>query len=94
MNNDLYKIFENSYFNQKYYLKEFKGSGAFGAVFLVDEVVGGVKIQEVAIKAIRKDKMPSEIIAKELITAIRLKHPNLINFITSEEGQLTHSAFN
>jgi serine/threonine protein kinase len=93
MNNDLYKIFENSYFNQKYYLKEFKGSGAFGAVFLADEVVGGTKIQEVAIKAIRKDKMPSDIIAKELVTAIRLKHPNLINCITSEEGRLKHSVF-
>jgi serine/threonine protein kinase len=94
MDNDLYKIFEKSYFNQKYYLKEFKGAGAFGAVFLADEVVGGTKIQEVAIKAIRKDKMSSETIAKELITAIKLKHPNLINCITSEEGQLTHSAFN
>ena len=93
MDNDLYKIFEGTYFNNKYYLKEFKGAGAFGAVFLADEVVGGTKIQEVAIKAIRKDKMPSDIIAKELVTAIRLKHPNLINCITSEEGRLKHSVF-
>jgi tetratricopeptide (TPR) repeat protein len=93
MDNDLYKIFEKTYFNHKYYLKEFKGAGAFGAVFLADEVVGGTKIQEVAIKAIRKDKMPSDIIAKELVTAIRLKHPNLINCITSEEGRLKHSVF-
>ncbi|MBD2179355.1 protein kinase [Pseudanabaena sp. FACHB-1998] len=94
MDNELYKIFEKTYFNHKYYLKEFKGAGAFGAVFLADEVVGGTKIQEVAIKAIRKDKMPSDIIAKELVTAIRLKHPNLINCITSEEGRLKHLAFN
>jgi tetratricopeptide (TPR) repeat protein len=93
MDNELYKIFEKTYFNHKYYLKEFKGAGAFGAVFLADEVVGGTKIQEVAIKAIRKDKMPSDIIAKELVTAIRLKHPNLINCITSEEGRLKHSVF-
>ena len=93
MDNELYKIFEKTYFNNKYYLKEFKGAGAFGAVFLADEVVGGTKIQEVAIKAIRKDKMPSDIIAKELVTAIRLKHPNLINCITSEEGRLKHSVF-
>lgn len=93
MDNELYKIFEKTYFNHKYYLKKFKGAGAFGAVFLADEVVGGTKIQEVAIKAIRKDKMPSDIIAKELVTAIRLKHPNLINCITSEEGRLKHSVF-
>ncbi|WP_434685455.1 protein kinase domain-containing protein [Pseudanabaena minima] len=93
MDNELYKIFEKTYFNHKYYLKEFKGAGAFGAVFLAGEVVGGTKIQEVAIKAIRKDKMPSDIIAKELVTAIRLKHPNLINCITSEEGRLKHSVF-
>ncbi len=93
MDNELYKIFEKTYFNNKYYLKEFQGAGAFGAVFLADEVVGGTKIQEVAIKAIRKDKMPSDIIAKELVTAIRLKHPNLINCITSEEGRLKHSVF-
>ena len=93
MDNELYKIFEKTYFNHKYYLKEFKGAGAFGAVFLADEVVGGTKIQEVAIKAIRKDKMPSDIIAKELVTAIRLKHSNLINCITSEEGRLKHSVF-
>ena len=66
MDNELYKIFEKTYFNHKYYLKEFKGAGAFGAVFLADEVVGGTKIQEVAIKAIRKDKMPSDIIARGL----------------------------
>jgi formylglycine-generating enzyme required for sulfatase activity len=90
MENDLYKIFENSKFNHKYFLKTFKGAGAFGAVFLADELVGDTKIQEVAIKAIRKDKMSSDNIAKELITAIRLKDPNLINCITSEEGRLKH----
>lgn len=93
MENDLYKIFENSAFNHKYFLKTFKGAGAFGAVFLADELVGDTKIQEVAIKAIRKDKMSSDNIAKELITAIRLKHPNLINCITSEQGQLKHLMF-
>jgi eukaryotic-like serine/threonine-protein kinase len=93
MDNDLYKIFDNTKFNHKYYLKTFKGAGAFGAVFLADEFAGDTKIQEVAIKAIRKDKMSSENIAKELITAIQLKHPHLINCITSEEGRLQHSVF-
>jgi len=93
MENDLYRIFENSKFNHKYYLRTFKGAGNFGAVFLADELVGDTKIQEVAIKAIRKDKMASENIANELTTAIQLNHPHLINCITSEEGQLQHSTF-
>ena len=93
MENDLYKIFENSKFNYKYFLKAFKGAGAFGAVFLADELVGDTKIQEVAIKAIRKDKTSTANIAKELVTAIRLKDPNLINCITSEEGRLKHLMF-
>jgi serine/threonine protein kinase len=90
---DLYKIFENSAFNHKYFLKTFKGAGGFGAVFLADQLDGDTKIQEVAIKAIRKDKMSSENIKKELGTAIRLKDPNLIDCITSEEGRLKHLMF-
>jgi serine/threonine protein kinase len=85
---NLYKVFENTYFNHKYFLKTFKGAGTYGAVFLADELVGGTKIQEVAIKVIRKDLSPSQDIVQELKIAITHKNPNLVDCITSEIGEL------
>jgi formylglycine-generating enzyme required for sulfatase activity len=94
MSNDRnYKNFENTEFNRKYFLRNFKGSGAYGAVFLAQELAGRFKIRDVAIKAIRKDLSKSQDIVKELKIAINLEHPNLVNCITYEQGRLCNKNY-
>jgi len=94
MEGELYKIFEGTQFNPKYYLKTFLGAGAYGAVFLADEVLGDTVIQTVALKAIRTDLMGGNKILQELQTAIRLRHSHLLHCITAETGKLQQLSFN
>lgn len=91
---ELYKLFEGTQFNEKYFLKTFLGAGAYGAVFLADEVLGDAVIQTVALKAIRMDRMEAAKILQELQTAIKLRHGNLLHCITAERGKLQQMSFN
>lgn len=67
--NQLWQMFEDEWFTPKYRLKKLLGAGAFGAVFLADEVIADRVIREVAIKIFSNEGEQQRQIA-ELQTAI------------------------
>lgn len=87
---------ESEWFNEKYQLVKFVGEGAFGAVFTVNEVIANRVIrndQEIVIKVIPIDQNKLDQQIRELQLGIRLKHPNLINCDTVEQGRLNNRSF-
>jgi serine/threonine protein kinase len=80
--------FVDQWFGSKYLLKEFLGCGAFGAVFRADEMLADRVMQSVAIKIVIADMDRLDEQLAELKLAVRLRHPNLINGITCEQGDL------
>ncbi|GAB1541867.1 hypothetical protein NUACC21_45400 [Scytonema sp. NUACC21] len=85
--NQLWQMFEDEWFTPKYRLKKLLGAGAFGAVFLADEVIADRVIREVAIKIFSNEGEQQRQIA-ELQTAISLKHPGLLEGFSPEQGWL------
>ena len=78
----------NQWFGSKYLLREFLGSGAYGAVFRADEMLANRIIQTVAIKIVIVDEERLGQQIEELQLAVRLRHPHLINGITCEQGDV------
>ncbi len=97
------RFIENPFANNKYILKKYLGSGAFGAVFLADEVIADRLIRQVAIKLVEVETHPdndTEIDSvdldkkiKELQLSVQLQHPCLINCHTVEQDTLDDYPF-
>ncbi len=85
--NQFWQMFEDEWFTPKYRLKKLLGTGAFGAVFLADEVIADRVIREVAIKVFSSEGEQQRQIT-ELQTAISLKHPGLLMGFSPEQGWL------
>ncbi|QDL11514.1 serine/threonine protein kinase [Brasilonema octagenarum UFV-E1] len=86
--NQFWRMFEDEWFTPKYRLKKLLGAGSFGAVFLADDVVADRVMREVAIKIFSDESGLQERQIAELQTAISLKHPNLLEGFSPEQGWL------
>ncbi|MDZ8260444.1 bifunctional serine/threonine-protein kinase/formylglycine-generating enzyme family protein [Nostoc sp. ChiQUE01b] len=86
--NQFWRMFEDEWFTPKYRLKKLLGAGAFGAVFLADEVIADRVIREVAIKVFSNEGEMQERQITELQTAISLKHHALLEGFSPEQGWL------
>lgn len=86
--NQFWRMFEDEWFTPKYRLRKLLGAGAFGAVFLADEVIADRVMREVAIKIFSNESEQQERQIAELQTAISLKHPGLLEGFSPEQGWL------
>ncbi|MEZ2250823.1 bifunctional serine/threonine-protein kinase/formylglycine-generating enzyme family protein [Microcoleus sp.] len=70
--------------NNQYYLQEYLGCGAYGAVYKADEVIRDQFIREIAIKliALEEDETKAEKQLNELRAAANLLHENIIRSYT------------
>lgn len=89
--NDIWKVLSGQVINHKYHLRSLLGVGGFGAVFLADEMVGDCLIRQVAVKLLVSDGSSNQL--NELIMATRMKHPNLLHYITGGECHLMNEDF-
>lgn len=79
---------EGKWFGSKYLLKEFLGSGAYGAVFRADEILAERVMQSVAVKIVIADINNLDTQLAELQLSVKFRHPHLINGITCEQGDI------
>ena len=70
--------------NNEYYLQEYLGCGAYGAVYKADQVIIDQFIREIAIKliALEEDETKAKKQLNELIAAANLQHENIIRSYT------------
>ncbi|MFB8796445.1 MAG: bifunctional serine/threonine-protein kinase/formylglycine-generating enzyme family protein [Microcoleus sp.] len=70
--------------NNEYYLQEYLGCGAYGAVYKADQVIIDQFIREIAIKliALEEDETKAKKQLNELIAAANLLHENIIRSYT------------
>ncbi|WP_341736916.1 bifunctional serine/threonine-protein kinase/formylglycine-generating enzyme family protein [Microcoleus sp. CAWBG640] len=70
--------------NNEYYLQEYLGCGAYGAVYKADQVIIDQFIREIAIKliALEEDETKAKKQLNELIAAANLQHENIIRTYT------------
>ena len=89
--NSVWKVLTGKVVNSQYVLKSLLGVGGFGAVFLAEEMVGNRFIRQVAIKMVVSDRSQNQL--NELVTAIKVQHPNLLRYITGGECHLMGTDF-
>ncbi len=76
MTDPMYKVFENTAFNDSFTLQTYRGAGQFGAVYIAQKKGSSTPV---ALKAIRNDKAPIDRIMQELSIALKLNHVSLLN---------------
>ena len=91
MKDSLYKMYENTLFNNKYHLTKLLGSGQFGAVFQANQIRHDQIVRTVAIKIIRGDLTDIKKTIRECNISIDLDHHNILDCETYEKGYLQNS---
>jgi formylglycine-generating enzyme required for sulfatase activity len=86
MNIQFWRLLEGQSFNAKYKLKKLLGFGAYGGVFLADEVIGNTFMRTVALKVILIDPDRRDSQIKELQISTTLNHAHILRCFTSEIG--------
>ena len=87
MNIQFWRLLEGQSFNAKYKLKKLLGFGAYGGVFLADEVIGNTFMRTVALKVILIDPDRRDSQIKELQISTTLNHTHILRSFTSELGK-------
>ena len=87
MNIQFWRLLEGQSFNAKYKLKKLLGFGAYGGVFLADEVIGNTFMRTVALKVILIDPDRRDSQIKELQISTTLNHAHILRCFTSEIGK-------
>ena len=85
MDTQFWEVFEGLVVDNKYHLRRLLGNGAYGGVFLTDEVLGGQSIGQVALKLIMPSAASRGAQLGELIAMRNLNHPHVVRGLAAGE---------
>ena len=90
MDTQFWQSFERQKVDGKYHLQRLLGNGAFGGVFLAQEMIGGQVIGEVAVKLILPLSADQAAQLGELIAMRNLNHPHVVRGLAAGECLLNN----
>ena len=88
MDTQFWQSFERQKVDGKYHLQRLLGNGAFGGVFLAQEMIGGQVIGEVAVKLILPISSNQAAQLGELIAMRNLNHPHVVRGLVVFHGRI------
>lgn len=90
MDTQFWQSFERQKVDGRYHLQRLLGNGAFGGVFLAQEMIGGQIIGEVAVKLILPLSADQAAQLGELIAMRNLNHPHVVRGLAAGECTLNN----